>query len=163
MSPTYVPGLYQAEILDHGFESSRVKGTPGFVLRLRILGRLDAQDALHDCPRYERRYTQFLANDTGARILLGDLRALGIELASLLQLDRRTKDHIDLVGRKIRMRCDHENYQGELREKWSIDRPREKVDVDTLRRLSEQFDHLLAGDNVPEKQAPPTTTPTKDK
>jgi hypothetical protein len=159
MTTTFTNGRYQAEILIQGFEESSTKGTPYFFLHLRILGRYDAQDQLQECPRYERTYVQYLANDTGVEILKGDLKALGIEVTDLTQLDPACPKFINLVSRKIDVVCKFESYRGEQRERWSIHRARKKLHLDSVRALNDRFGHLLRDGNAQAKPAPGVTTP----
>src|SRR4051812_32970051 len=112
MSATYTHGKYQAEILDQGFDESSAKGTPFFYLQLMVLGRYEEKGELRDCQRYERTYVQYLANDTGVGTLKGDLKALGVEVTDLTQLDPAAPNHVSLIGRKIDVKCELETYQG---------------------------------------------------
>ncbi len=107
---TYTTGKYLAEILDQGFEESAAKRTPAFYLQLRILGRYGADGQLEDCPRYERTYRQYLANETGAGILKGDLRSLDVQFNDLSQLEPGTHNHVSLVGRRIDVACEIERH-----------------------------------------------------
>jgi hypothetical protein len=159
MSTTYTTGKYQAEILDQGFEESSTKHTPYFFLQLRILGRYDAQDELQECPMYERTYQQYLANDTGVGILKGDLKALGIDVTDLTQLDPGCPKFINLVGRRIDVLCKPETYQGRQRERWSIYRSRKKLNQDSVRALNDRFGHLLRDGNGQANPTPGVTTP----
>src|SRR2546421_449134 len=122
MSTTYDKGKYRAEILDQGFAESPSKGTPYFFLQLRILGRYDADDKLHECPKYERTYCQYLTKDTGVNILMGDLKSLEVQVSDLTQLDPASPNHVRLAGRQIDVVCNLETYQGRQDERWSIRR-----------------------------------------
>jgi hypothetical protein len=158
MTTTYDKGTYRAEVLDQGFEESASKGTPFFFLQLQILGKYDDQGQLQDCPQYERTYRQYLANETGARILCGDLRALEVEVADLTQLDVAATNAVRLVGRIIDMVCKLETYQGQQKERWGIPRTHKKLDLSAVRTLSDQFGHLLRGNgNGQDKPAPAVT------
>jgi hypothetical protein len=161
MSTTYANGKYEAEILDQGFEESSTKHTPYFFLQLRILGRYDAQDKLQECLNYERTYQQYLANDTGVDILKSDLKALGVEVTDLTQLDPGCPKFINLVGRKIDVVCKLETYQGAQRERWSIYRSRKKLNLDSVRALNDRFGHLLRDGNGQAKPAPGVAAPNK--
>jgi hypothetical protein len=145
MSTTYTKGDYQAEILDHGFDRSQIKGTPAFFMQLRILGRFAANGKLTDCPQYERTYRQYLSTETGFRVLCGDLRTLGLEVASLDQLNLGAPDHINLVGRKITVSCAPEVFNGRQVERWRIARNRAKLDLDAIRALNQKYGHILRG------------------
>jgi hypothetical protein len=159
MSTTYAKGKYRAEILDQGFEESATKGTPCFYLLLVIIGRYDDEDKVQECPRYERTYRQYLANETGVNILRGDLKTLGVQVNDLTQLDPSTVGHVRLAGRQIDVICDLESYQGKQRERWGLPRLRKKLDLGAIRALSDQFGHLLQGNNGQAKPAPVVPKP----
>jgi hypothetical protein len=161
MSTTYTNGKYRAEIREQGFEESPTKGTPYFFLQLTILGRYDAQEQLQECPRYERTYAQYLANDTGVQILKGDLKAIGVEMNDLSQMDPSSPHCINLVGRQIDVVCKLETYQGRERERWTIPRSRKRLDRDAVRALNDRFGHLLRDGNAQAKPNLGVTTPNK--
>lgn len=146
MSITYAKAKYQAEVLDQGFEEATT-GTVCFYLHFRILGVYDAAGALGKCPRYERTYRQYLAGDIGARILRGDLRALGVEVDCLTRLALDSPDPVSLIGRTIDVVCDHETYEGKPRERWGIGRTRKKLALGAVKALDDKFGHLLRGGN----------------
>ena len=158
MSATYSKGRYQAEILDQGFGESSVKHTPCFFLQLRILGRYGADDRVQECPCYEHTYTQYLANDTGVHILKADLKAIGLEITDLAQLDPSCPNCANLIGRTINVVCKLENDRGKETERWSL-RSRKKLDLDTVRTLNDRFGHLLRDGNAQTKPASGVTTP----
>jgi hypothetical protein len=149
---TYTNGKYLAEVLDQGFEESS-QGTPGFFLKLKILNRYAADGQLVECQQYERHYIQFLGNEIGIRILRADLKALGVEVTDLTQLEPANPDHVPLVGRKVDVVRGVEVYNGREQERWSI--PRKKLGLDAVRALSAQYRHLLRDGNAPAPPAPP--------
>jgi hypothetical protein len=143
MSVTYSVGKYLAEVLDQDFSKSEAKGTPFFYLSLKILGRYDEQAQLQECPRYERTYRQYVAEEVGASILLKHLKTIGVEVTRLTQLAPGTPSHVSLVGRKIDVACELEVYQGKQQERWTIPQRQEKLDLDAVRALDDKFGHLL--------------------
>jgi hypothetical protein len=158
---TYGEGKYQAEILDHGFEQSSVKGTPAFFLQLKILARYGDDGQLRECPRYERTYRQYLANETGFNILRADLKAIEVELDDLSQLDPGAPNGRNLRGRKIDVACTLETYQGHQRERWSIPRSRKKLNLNEVRVLNDRFGHLLRDGKSQAGPAPAVTEANK--
>jgi hypothetical protein len=158
MSTTYTAGKYQAEVLDQGFTESASKGTPGFYLQLKILGRYDAAGVVQPCPQYERTYTQYLSSEIGVNILKDDLKALGVQVTELTRLDPEVPGHESLVGRTIDVECKIESYNGKQMERWSIPRRKQaKLSRDAIRDLDAKFSHLLRDGTVPPK--PPATKP----
>jgi hypothetical protein len=154
---TYTNGRYSAEVLDQGFEESSSKGTPGFFLKLKILNRYAADGQLEACQQYERRYIQYLGNETGFNILRADLKALGVQFTDLEQLDPTNPGHVRLVGRKVDVIREVEVYEGRERERWRI--PRRKLGLDAVRALGAQYRHLLRDGNAPAPPAPPAAGP----
>jgi hypothetical protein len=142
---TYTPGRYRAEIIDQGFFESNSKGTPGFFLQLKILSRCGPGGELQECPQFERTYEQYLANDTGARILYGDLKAIGFDVAELSRLDLDDSEAVHLVGQQIDVECRLEGYNGVVRERWGIPRPRKKLGLDAIRSVAAKFRQPPAG------------------
>jgi hypothetical protein len=153
-STTYVNGRYLAEILGHGFTRSSTKNTPGFFLQLRILKRYGEKGLRVDCPQYERTLTRFLASEASVHILRGELKSIGVQVASFAQLDPATPDHVSLVGRQIDVTCELESYDGRLQERWSI--ARRTLAPEAVRALDEQFGHLLRDGNGQSERAPAT-------
>jgi hypothetical protein len=135
----FPPGTYRAEVTGQGFDRSSVKGTRFFYLTLTITHRTDGAD----CPRGQRTYRQYLANDTGAGILHGDLKALGVEVADITQLEPGTPGHVSLAGRQIEVDCQHELHEGQTWERWRIHRPRGRLDAGEVRELSDRFGHIF--------------------
>jgi hypothetical protein len=161
MSTTYSKGKYQAEVIDQGVEEANT-GTMCFFLHLKIMGRYDDKGLLQECPCYERTYRQYLANDTGVKILRGDLKTLDVQVTDFTQLDPEAPNGVSLIGRKIDVVCEHESYQGSPRERWGIPRARKKVDLGALRTLSDKFGHLLRDGNGQSASAPPPVTKAND-
>ena len=94
--------------------------------------------------------------------LLADLKAIGYDRPGLEYLDPETPDAANLFDREIDVVCEHETYQGQTRERWSIyrERTREKVRREDLARLDAQFGDQIkkafgAGDGA---VAPPPVT-----
>src|SRR5271165_4380810 len=106
MSNTYSKGLYKVKILGQEFLASSAKGTPGFALKIEIIGRHGVDGKLEPCQQYERQYIQWLANDTGVNILKRDLKAIGVQITDLTQLAPSTPNHRSLVGMQVDMSCD---------------------------------------------------------
>jgi hypothetical protein len=158
---TYSEGRYQAEILEHGFEESSVKGTPGFFIQLKILARYDEEGRLRECPQYERTYRQYLANETGVNILRGDMKAIDVQLEDLAQLDPGAPKGLNLRGRKIDVACRLETYQGQQRERWGIARNRKKLNLNEVRILNDRFGHLLRDGKSQAGPAPAVTEPNQ--
>jgi hypothetical protein len=148
MSTTYEPGKYQAKVLDQGFREAGT-GTPGFYLQFKLLGRYDKEGIVQECQQYERTYNQWLMEETGVKILKGDLKILGVEVSDLTKLDLTTPGPISLVNRTIDVYCVHEMPKGRLTERWVLRPPMKKLDQNAIQILNEKFGSLLRGDTKP--------------
>jgi len=100
------------------------------------------------CPQYERTYRQYLANDTGVKILTGDLQALGVTVSRLSRLELTDPDPVRIVGRHIDVLCELEVYQGKTRERWRVAR-RKKLSLGDVRALDGRFGGLLSATESP--------------
>src|SRR5262249_9610775 len=160
MSVTYSKGRYRAMILEQGFTESSNKGTPAFYLQLRIFQRYGANDELEACPENERTYLQYLANETGINILRGQLKAIGVSITDLAQLDPETPGGLRLAGKEIDVECEIETYNGQQRERWSIC-SRKKLKLDAVRALNDRFSHILRNGEAAPQPAPPVREPNR--
>jgi hypothetical protein len=89
------------------------------------------------------------------------LKTLGIQVSDLTQLDAGAANAVTLVGRKIEVTCDHESYQGKLRERWGIPRARKKIAPGAVRGLNDKFGHLLRSDEAAPQPPPPVREPNR--
>jgi hypothetical protein len=159
MATTYTPGHYIAEITAQGFEESSVKGTPAFYLQIRVLSRYDAENTPQACPQFERTIWHYITSETRVVVLRAQLRGIGLEVESLVELDPATPGHASLVGRRITVDCELEDYQGRPQERWRIPQPRKTLDLAAVRALDERFSRPprdAGGQAKP--PAPPTTS-----
>jgi hypothetical protein len=161
MSTTYRKGKYRAIILDQWFDESRKKKTPGFFLLLKIVKRYGAKDELEACPEYERTYQQYLANETGVNILLGDLKAIGVQITDPTQLLPDAPGAVRLAGKEIDVQCEIEMYNGQERERWRIARSQTKMTLDAVRALNDKFGHLFRNGEATPQPAPPVREPNR--
>jgi hypothetical protein len=159
MTTTYGNGRYQAQVLSQGFETSSAKGTPGFVLQVRILGRYDEQGQLQECQHFERTCPQWLGTETGVNIFRAQLRVLGVEVTNFAQLEPGAPGHISLVGSKVDVGCTVETREGRQQERWSILTPRKKLGTEAIRALDDAFGHLLRGGSGQARPSTPVTQP----
>jgi hypothetical protein len=154
MTTTFTAGKYLTEVRDQGFELSLGKESPHFYLRLLILGRFDSAGKVQECPRYERFYIQYINNETGVKILRGDLLSLGLEFTDLTQLAPGAPNHLSLNGKKIEVVCALEVYKGQERERWYIHRQKKKLDLSDLKALDEKFGRRKGEPPRPEPGTP---------
>jgi hypothetical protein len=109
----------------------------------RVEKKVGDRGALEDCPVLERTYRKAITAKT-VRWLLGDLRAIGVEVDSFTQLDPQQPGAINLIGREIIVHCEHGVYEDEPCEEWGLRPPRRpRLASDEVRRLDDAFGHLL--------------------
>lgn len=114
------PGRYHAEIVGQQMAESS-NGNPQLILVIRLLGKLDPADpeTMHHCPADERRVFMTITQKT-IDFVLRDLKALGFSKSSFSFLDPNTDGYHDFRGTEVDVSCQHDTYQGEVKEKWQL-------------------------------------------
>jgi hypothetical protein len=135
-------GKYRGRIRDYGVTASQTgQQLPTAFIMFDVVGQYDpATGDLGPCPMASRTYYKGITPKT-IGWLLADLKAIGYEKPGLEYLDPETPGAADLFDREIDVVCEHETYEGQTRERWSIyrERTREKVRREDLARLDAQF------------------------
>lgn len=152
----YQKGLYLAKVAGQMLSKSSNKGTDQFVLTFYPIAEIDRETREHyDCEDGERSLFFYLTENTIKRVV-EDLRSLGFDRNSFLDLDPSTPNHFSFVDKEIEVECDLETYEGKERERWRLAgaggmqlKPMEDSDK---RRLDALFGKCL-------KSSPPATTP----
>jgi hypothetical protein len=136
------PGRYRGRIRDYGVTQSQAgQQLPTVFIAFDLIGQYDPTTGeLQSCPANTRTYFKSVSART-IDWLLSDLRAIGYDSPGLEFLDPETPGAANLFHREIDVVCDHETYQGQTRERWSIFREqrRERIGRDALARLDAQF------------------------
>src|SRR4051812_49380472 len=114
-------GKYRARVEDYGvFQSSAGNQHPTAFVRFRLTGRYGGPgDRLEECPKESREYFKAITEKTIVW-LLSDLQAIGFDKDGLKFFDPETPGAADLFGREIDVACEHGEYEGTTRERWSI-------------------------------------------
>jgi hypothetical protein len=125
-----------------------------------VMGRFDPDTGeLGPCPPGTRTYDKAITPRT-IEWLLSDLKAIGLDKAGLTYLNPEVPGAVDLFGREIDVACDHEIYEGRVRERWAIRREpaRTKLAPGDLEELDSQYAEELkkAFGSPPPIAAPPT-------
>lgn len=155
--PYYDTGAYVGEIINQGLGESKT-GTPYFFLKVKVLGTPDDNSYVPAAQQYERT-VYFYLSEKAMEGTVENLKSLGFDGKSLAQLDTDHPQAISFIGNQQDLYCNHEEYNGEWREKWNLSRILEvqKIEPKKLRQLDALFGKSL-------KTAPAsTTTATKGK
>lgn len=148
--PTYTPGTYLARITRQQLGKTS-KGNPQFVLSFTVEAKVaaDGSGNLEQCPVYERSIFRAITDKT-VTYLMEDLDYLGIgaELSSFGQLDQDSPQCVRVIDQEIEVVCQHEMYEGQLKERWSLNRGGsglqiEPVDKQEIRQLDTLFGKQL--------------------
>jgi hypothetical protein len=136
------PGRYRGRIRDYGVAQSQSgQQLPTVFIAFDVVGQHDPTSGeLRPCPPSTRTYYKGISPRT-IGWLLADLKQIGFDKPGLEYLDPETPGAADLFDREIDVVCEHETYEGQTRERWSIHREqrRERVRRDELARLDSQY------------------------
>ena len=136
------PGKYRGLIKDYGIVKSQAgQQLPTAFISFELVGQYDPTTGeLAPCHTTTRTYFKGISPKT-IGWLLADLKAIGYDRPGLEYLDPETPGAADLFDREIDVVCEHEAYEGQTRERWSIyrERTREKVRREDLARLDAEF------------------------
>jgi hypothetical protein len=118
--PYYEEGFYKVEITDQAMSVAGT-GTPQFVLRFKVLARLENGEE-EPVRSYERLHFRAITEKT-IDYFVEDLRTLGFAGTSFRLLDPQTPGFHDFRGRIVEMYCRHgEDQNGNPREEWGVAR-----------------------------------------
>jgi hypothetical protein len=135
------PGKYRGRIRDYGVYESQVgQQHPTVIVVFDLIGCYDPAGEIGPCPPETRTYSKAVTEKT-IDWVLSDLRAIGFDKDSFKLFDPEEPGAANLFGREIDVVCDHETYEGAVRERWSIYREpaRKKASADVLTQLDARF------------------------
>lgn len=165
MAPAYDVGRYWGRITNQQLGESR-NGHPQLVITFLILGRVDPTDPDGDlvpCDQRERSVFRVIMEST-LDYVVEDLALLGFYGSSFRQLDLQAANAVNLCGSELAFFCDHDEYQGKVREKWSIARDGgvqiKPLDDKAVRQLDAMFGAGLK--TLPKPKAKPKPEPTAE-
>lgn len=122
-APYYQAGVYWGRVTKQALGKTR-NDNPQFVLRFLVLGKVDPANPTGDlisCEQYERSVYRVITDKT-IPFVLEDLATLGFSGDSFRLLDPSDPDCHDFTDQQLAFYCQHESYEGVLREKWGIAR-----------------------------------------
>jgi len=120
--PYYEPGRYWGTITSQQLGESS-NGNPQFILRFEVLGKINLADPEGELVAVTQNLERTIyraITDNSIDWILQDLEQLGFTGASFAELDPGNEVFQDFSGQEIPIRCEHDTYQGTVREKWSI-------------------------------------------
>lgn len=134
MPAQYEEGRYWLKVLSQAFGKSKKKGTPEFSLRVLVKGRVDPEHPDGDllkCAQNERALYLYITENT-AEYVLRDLERIGFDKPSFRYLDPQTENFHNFADAEFEGFCEHEEYEGDMKERWRFAKPRGSQDVTPL-------------------------------
>jgi hypothetical protein len=116
----YEQGAYDATVMSQGFGKSEKRGTPYFWLEVEPFALIDKYTGeKKEVGRQPRTIYVYITEKT-IEFVAENLAAIGYNGSSFSDLDPVNEGHHSFVGQEIRAYCKHEEYDGDMREKWQI-------------------------------------------
>lgn len=146
----YREGLHQVEFIGQEFGEND-KGTPTLSLEFLVLAEYkEGQPWDFQAGEQKKRTLRRYLTDKTVNYFVEDIQRLGAKgVTSFKMLDPNTPGHHSFVGFKTDLWCKHEEYDGNLVERWQVPMgeatPMKKVDPAKLRALDNQFGAALKG------------------
>jgi len=138
-------GLYKVKSLRWGFTQT-TNDHEQFWMQFQVLGEVDPNQ-LDESKRSEpdtRTWSITLATDRATEWLISVVQHLGYDGDDLLGLDPDRPGAFNFEGREFVARCKHEEYNGQLREKWTVNTSsRTKLPADRLVALNGRYAHMV--------------------
>lgn len=154
--PSFQPGTYLGRVVSQELGKSSKAKTPQVVIRFEILDELDAMG--EPCGLQYRGETRsvylYLKEGKSIEISLKALKLLGFSGTSFGHLDPENGDFQDLSGTEAKLYCKHEEYEGEMQERWGISTPRDSqpLEASDLKKVDALFGRALKAQAAPEPQ-----------
>jgi hypothetical protein len=158
----YEKGRYRVRVIDQALGKAST-GTPQFVLKFTVIGKVIGPDALADVTQYDRTSYHYITEKTAERFAQ-DLRQIGFFGDSFQQLSLDHPEAHDFRSAELDMYCgEDKNQNGEPRERWSFAMASAGLDVQPLdrksaRELDSLFGRHLKAAKPPAAKAAPATS-----
>lgn len=132
MAAAYSEGRYWVRATSQAFGASRNKGTPEFALRFVVKGRVNPENQDGDLIRcgVNERTLYLYFTEGSAEYAIDDLARIGFDKSSLRFLDPSVQNFHSFAGTEFEAFCEHEEYQGQTKERWRIAKPRQPLQCD---------------------------------
>lgn len=161
MSAYYKTGLHVGECIGQFTgQSDNANKTPYFALKFNIRARVEDEREIPVDPG-ERTIYLYLS-EKALEMSVDVLAHLGYDKDSLKFLNPEVQGFYDFTGKVTDLWCKEEQYQGKMKEKWSVSMPRKPVtpiEDKELRRLDSLFGKAIRarrGPGIPEVSTPAT-------
>lgn len=138
MMPSFQEGYYLAKITKWGLSKNKNTGNSQVIFSFVPTGR-EEKGELVDCPSYERSIFRVITENT-IDFLVTDLKNLGYTPDTFDALDPAHPQAFNFEGIEVKVRCVHEDYKGETKEKWQFAwgqeiKPLERKEVSQLNAM----------------------------
>ncbi len=136
----YNEGTYKAKATSWGFTETS-NGYEQFWMSFDILGLADdLKGQTKPCDPGTGRWTITLTTLENAKWLMKNVKLLGYDREEdVLGLDPDVDGSFNFEGKEFLVKCKHEEYQGQTREKWSVVNPKPKLASAKLKALNDRF------------------------
>jgi hypothetical protein len=159
LKPVFDIATYFVRVTGQALGKSKNKGTTQFVLQFTVLGKVNPADPegdLLECPQGERSIYMYITAKT-ADFVAKNLQDLGYDRTSWADLNPDNPGHFDFTGVQFAASCTHEEYEGELKERWGLARTgmfdNTPLEAKEVRQLDALFGKALKGGSAPKQQA----------
>jgi hypothetical protein len=142
----YDEGVFKMRALRWGWEET-TNGHERFSMTGEVLGVVDRNNPEDPASPYEagvRSWSITVTNDRTADWLSNVVLGLGYDGKGLSGLDPDEDDAFDFTGVEFLAECKHSEYQGQIRENWSVFQPRRKsLAKERVHDLDERLGHVF--------------------
>lgn len=160
----YDPGTYWGKVTNQQLGTTS-NDNPQFVLTFSVSGQVNPADPEGDllaCPAGERNVYRVITDKT-IPFVLEDLARLGFVGDDFAQLDLSMPSCQDFTGTEMAFFCQHDTYDGKVREKWGLARGGganvKPLESGELRSLNAMFGKELKAQSRALKKAKQETAP----
>jgi hypothetical protein len=143
----HAEGVYKVKTQSWGFVET-TNNFEQFYMRFAVLGMMD-KDKLEaepqPCPAGTASWSITVNSDDNAAWLISTVQYLGYDGDDLLGLDPNMENAFDFEGTEFLVTCKHEEYNDQVRAKWSVWRPTnfKPLTRDRLLALNDRYAHLV--------------------
>jgi hypothetical protein len=163
MAAAYKPGVYWCEITEQALSESK-NGNPMLVFKIKPYAHQDETPVERSIERTVRK----AITEKSIEYVIEDLRYLGFDRHSFAEIDPRHPSHFSFVGIKSTFACKEGEWNGNVKDEWSIYQVFESAEVEPidktkLKRLDGLFGKMLKDAPIvkppaaPAPVAPPAT------
>src|SRR5262245_32371308 len=134
-------GVYKAKALSWGWAETS-NNNPQFWMKFEVIGVADPNNleaAVKPCDSGTRTWTITPSTAKSEDWLISTVQHLGFDGDDVLGLDPDREGAFNFEGVEFFVACKHEEYQGQMREKWSVHSPKAKLTPDKFLALNQRM------------------------